>query len=213
MRRCATWSLPVTSRASADLIAADWVNEFNGGGLSTVSGWLDLLPDETVSRDPRLSAARAWIALNVGQFDDAHMWIEAVEAGSAADTVDHGSLGAQLVALREVHAFKTGDVAAALEAARRAITLDFDDALQARSAACCIYGSALYFSGSIDEAQATFRRAVQLAEKIGDRRRRIYALGYLAFDRGRIWSARRCRAPDSPGNGRRYRPGGWRALR
>ena len=119
--------------------------------------------------------------MNVGQFDDAHMWIEAVEAGSAADTVDHGSLGAQLVALREVHAFKTGDVAAALEAARRAITLDFDDALQARSAACCIYGSALYFSGSIDEAQATFRRAVQLAEKIGDRRRRIYALGYLAL--------------------------------
>jgi LuxR family maltose regulon positive regulatory protein len=167
---------------SADLIAADWVNEFNGGGLSTVSGWLDLLPDESVRQDPRLSAARAWIALNVGQFDDAHMWIEAVEAASAAaDTVNHGSLGAQLVALREVHAFKTGDVAAALEAARRAITLDFDDALQARSAACCMYGSALYFSGSIDEAQATFRRAVQLAEKVGDRRRRIYALGYLAL--------------------------------
>jgi LuxR family transcriptional regulator, maltose regulon positive regulatory protein len=166
---------------SADLIAADWVNEFNGGGLLTVSGWLDLLPDECVLQDPRLSVARAWIALNVGQFDDAHLWIEAVEAGSAADTVDHGGFGAQLVALREVHAFKTGDVAAALEAARRAITLDFDDALQARSAACCIYGSALYFSGTIDEAQATFRRAVQLAEKIGDRRRRIYALGYLAL--------------------------------
>jgi len=166
---------------SADLIAADWVNEFNGGGLSTVAGWLDLLPEETVLRDPRLSAVRAWIALNVGQFDDAHMWIEAVEAGSAADTVDHGSLGAQLVALREVHAFKTGDVAAALEAARRAITLDFDDALQARSAAYSVYGSALYFSGRIDEAQATFRRAVQLAEKIGDRRRRIYAGGYLAL--------------------------------
>jgi LuxR family maltose regulon positive regulatory protein len=167
--------------ASADLIAADWVNEFNGGGLSTVSGWLDLLPDEFVRHDPRLSAARAWIALSVGQFADAHVWIEAFEAGSAADTVDHGSLDAQLVALREVHAFKTGDVAAALEAARRAITLDFDDALQARSAACCIYGAALYFSGSIDEAQATFRRAVQLAETIGDRRRRIYALGYLAL--------------------------------
>ena len=166
---------------SADLIAADWVNEFNGGGLSTVSGWLDLLPAQTVSQDPRLSAARAWIALNVGQFDDAHRWIEALEAGSAADTLDQGSLGAQLVALREVHAFKTGDVDAALEAARCAITLDFGDALQARSAACCHYGSALYFSGSIDEAQATFRRAVQLAEKIGDRRRRIYALGYLAL--------------------------------
>ena len=166
---------------SADLIAADWVNEFNGGGLSTVSGWLDLLPDESVRQDPRLSAARAWIALNVGRFDDAHMWIEALEAGSADDTGDDGGLGAQLVALREVHAFRTGDLAAALEAARRAITLDFHDAPQARSAAYCTYGSALYFSRSIDEAQAAFRRAVRLAEKIGDRRRRIYALGYLAL--------------------------------
>lgn len=164
---------------SADLIAADWVNEFNGGGLSTVSGWLDLLPDASVRLDPRLSAARAWIALNVGQFDDAHMWIEAVEAAAAG--ADHGSFDAQLAALHVVHAFKTGDVDMALEAARRAIALDFGDALQARSAARCMYGSALYFSGSIDEARTAFRRAVQLAEKIGDRRRRIYALGYLAL--------------------------------
>ena len=35
---------------TAELIAADWVNEFNRGGLSTVSGWLDLLPSETVFR-------------------------------------------------------------------------------------------------------------------------------------------------------------------
>jgi len=166
---------------SADLIAADWVNEFNGGGLSTVSGWLDLLPDQTVSRDPRLSVARAWIALNVGQFDDAHRWIEAIEAGSTTDTVDQDNLGAQLVALREVYAFRTGDLVAALAAARRAITLDFDDAPQARSAAWCTYGSALYFSGCIEEAQGAFRRAVALAETIGDRRRRIYALGYLAL--------------------------------
>jgi LuxR family maltose regulon positive regulatory protein len=166
---------------SADLIAADWVNEFNGGGLSTVSGWLDLLPDETIAQDPRLTVIRAWIALNVGQFDDARSWIEAAETASTADTAEQVDLGAQLVALREVYAFKTGDVATALEAARHASTLDFDDALQARSAACGIYGSALYYSDSIDDAQTTFHRAVQLAEKIGDRRHRIYALGYLAL--------------------------------
>ena len=51
---------------SADLIAADWVNEFNGGGLSTVSGWLDLLPDEFVStgsaaeRGPGLDRVECW---------------------------------------------------------------------------------------------------------------------------------------------------------
>ena len=167
--------------ASADLIAADWVNEFNGGGLSTVSGWLDLLPDETVAQDPRLSVARAWIALNGGQLDDAAEWIEAVEAGSAADTAQGGSISAQIIVLRAYHDFKTGDVAAALETARRALTLDLGDAPLGRSGAYCVYGCALYFSGSTQEAQAAFRRAVQVAEKVGDRRARIYALGYLAL--------------------------------
>lgn len=163
---------------SADLIAADWVDEFNGGGVSTVSGLLDLLPEETVLQDPRLSVARAWIALSQGQLDDAAEWIEAVETGSPADG---GAISTQVVVLRAVHSFKTAEVAAALEEARRAITLDLAEAPLGRSSAYCIYGSALYFSDSTPEAQAAFRRAVQLAEKVGDRRARTYALGYLAL--------------------------------
>jgi LuxR family maltose regulon positive regulatory protein len=163
---------------SADLIAADWVDEFNGGGLSTVSGMLDLLPEETVLQDPRLSVARAWIALSVGQLDDAAEWIEAVETASPGDG---GAISAQVVLLRAVHSFKTAEVAAALDTARRAITLDLGEAPLGRSSAYCIYGSALYFSGSTHEAQAAFRQAVELAEKVGDRRARIYALGHLAL--------------------------------
>ncbi|MGV0786022.1 LuxR C-terminal-related transcriptional regulator [Mycolicibacterium sp. XJ2] len=179
---------------AAELIAADWVNEFNGGGLSTVSGWLDLLPHDTVSRDPRLSAARAWIALTVGRFDDADSWIDMVEVGSASDSAENGGHEAQLVALRGTHAFMTGDVPTALEAARRASTLDFDEASQERSATTCFYGSALYFSGNLDEAQVVFRRALRTAETIGDRRRRNYALGYLALiaaESGRLDDAER----------------------
>ncbi|CAM3135389.1 LuxR family transcriptional regulator [Mycobacterium intermedium] len=163
---------------SAELIAADWVDEFNGGGLSTVSGMLDLLPTETVLRDPRLSAARAWIALSGGQFDDAAEWIDAVETGSAADD---GAINAQAVLLRAAHSFKTAEVAAALEAARQAITLDLGEAPLGRSSAYCIYGSALYFSGCTRESQANLRRAVQQAERVGDRRARSCALGYLAL--------------------------------
>jgi ATP/maltotriose-dependent transcriptional regulator MalT len=166
---------------SADLIAADWVDEFNGGGVSTVSGLLDLLPEETVVQDPRLSVARAWIALSVGQLDDAAEWIEAVETRSTADTAEGGAISAQLLVLRAVHSFKTAEVAAGLETARRALTLDLGESPLGRSSAHCIYGSALYFSGSTHEAQAAFRRAVQLAEKVGDSRARIYALGHLAM--------------------------------
>ncbi|WP_275080585.1 LuxR C-terminal-related transcriptional regulator [Mycolicibacterium goodii] len=166
---------------SADLIVGDWVNEVNGGGLSTVSGWLDLLPEGTVTGDPRLSAIRAWVALNLGRFDDARMWIEAVEAGLADDTISHGGLGDQFVALREVYAFKTGDVATALEVARHATTLEFGEALQARSAAHVTYGAALYFSGSVDEARSALQQSVHLTERIGDRRHRVSALGYLGL--------------------------------
>ena len=163
---------------SADLIAADWFDEFKGGGLSTISGYLDLLPEETVLQDPRLCVARAWIALSVGQLDDAAEWIEAVEAESPGDG---DGISAQVVVLQAVHSFKTAEIAAALETARRAITLNLGEAPPGRSSAYCIYGSALYFSGSTREAQGAFRRAVALAEKVGDRRARIYALGYLAL--------------------------------
>ena len=91
--------------------------------------------------------ARAWIALNVGQLDDAAEWIEAVEAESAP-TLDGDGISAQVVVLRAVHSFKTAEIAAALETARRAITLDLGEAPPGRSSAYCIYGSALYFSGS-----------------------------------------------------------------
>jgi LuxR family maltose regulon positive regulatory protein len=162
--------------------------------VSTISGYLDLLPEETVLRDPRLSVARAWIALSVGQLDDAAEWIEAADTRSATDTAEGQAISSQVVLLRAIHSFKTADVAVALETAARAITLDFGEAPLGRSRAYCIYGSALYFSASISEAQAAFQRAVQLAEKVGDRRARIYALGYLALisaERGRLADAER----------------------
>lgn len=179
---------------SADLIAADWVDEFNGGGLSTVSGMLALLPEEAVLHDPRLSLANAWIALSTGQLDDAAEWIQVVETQSANGSTDVGAISAQVLVLRAVHSFKTAEVAAALEEARRAIALDLGDAPLGQSSAYSIYGAALYFSGSTQEAQVALRRAVQHAEKVGDRRARSYALGYLAVisaERGQLADAER----------------------
>ncbi|WP_082983602.1 LuxR C-terminal-related transcriptional regulator [Mycobacterium scrofulaceum] len=166
---------------SADLIAADWVDEFNGGGVSTVSGMLDLLPEETVRQDPRLSVARAWIALSVGELDGAAQWIRTIEGRQPADGADDSAICAQVVVLRAIHSLKTADVGAALNTARRAITLDLAEGPLGQSSAYCIYGAALYFSGSTREAQAAFRRAAHLAEKVGDRRVRTYALGHLAL--------------------------------
>ena len=83
--------------------------------------------------------------------------------------------------LRAVHFFRSGDLAAALVTARRAISLDLGDAPLGGPVAYCVYGSALYFSGDIDDAQGAFRAAVSLAEKVGNPLARRYALGYLAM--------------------------------
>jgi LuxR family maltose regulon positive regulatory protein len=85
------------------------------------------------------------------------------------------------MALQLVYAFKKGDANTAVELARRTIEFDVDDAPQARSAARVTYGAALYFAGSVDEARAVLQQAVQLAEQVGDRRHRVYAVGYLAL--------------------------------
>jgi LuxR family maltose regulon positive regulatory protein len=166
---------------AAELIAASWTTAFNLGRLSTVSGWLDMLPSETVSSNPRLSLARAWVALDSGHLDDAACWIEAVQAARGGGTTDVDDMGAKVVVLRAVHRFRSGDLPSALDTARRAISLDLGDAPVGGPIAYCVYGAALYFSGDTHDAQGAFRTAVSLAEKFGNLLAHRYALGYLAM--------------------------------
>jgi LuxR family maltose regulon positive regulatory protein len=167
--------------AAADLIATNWATTFNMGRLSTVSAWLDMLPPKTVSGDPRLSMARAWVALGVGHFDDAGRWIDAVQAARAGDATDVDNINAKLLALRALHRFKLGDLAAALDTARQATSLDLSDAPVDGPIAYCTYGAALYFSGDTHDAQAAFRAAASRAEHVGHLLAHRYALGYLAM--------------------------------
>jgi LuxR family maltose regulon positive regulatory protein len=167
--------------ATSQFIAEHWVDEFNADGLSTVTGWLDSLPDKIVRQDPRLSVPRAWIAVNEGRVNEAAGWIDAIEARADADAAAGGTIAAQAVILRAIHAFKIGDITTSRETARRATGLDLGDAPLVRSGLYCVYGNALYFSGRRAAAQAAYRQAAAHAERIGVRRYLIYALGYLAL--------------------------------
>src|SRR5262249_13020766 len=107
-------------------------------------------------------------------------------------------IASQVRVLRSVYQFKIGDVTAALETASQAIRLEAGDAPLGPSGAYCIgaqcvLGSALYFAGRSREAEDAYRKAVHLAEMVGDHRARIYALGYLAMiaaEDGRLDEAR-----------------------
>src|ERR1700749_561029 len=105
--------------ATSQFIAEHWVDEFNADGLSTVTGWLDSLPDKIVRQDPRLSVPRAWIAVNEGRVNEAAGWIDAIEARADADAAAGGTIAAQAAILRAIHAFKIGDITTSRETARR----------------------------------------------------------------------------------------------
>ncbi len=94
--------------------------------------------------------------------------------------------------LRAVQVFKAGVVARAVDVAEQAAHADLGDVPLGRSAAYCVYGAALYWSGRTPDARAAFSLAVQLSNAAGNLLGRTYSLGYLALiaaERGQLAEA------------------------
>ena len=96
-------------------------------------------------------------------------WIEAVQAGSRGRHHDVDIIGAQTrrAACGRTR-FRSGDLARRSRRPGARSPSTSATHRMAQSVAYCVYGSALYFSGDIDEAQGAFRAAVSLAEKVGN---------------------------------------------
>jgi LuxR family transcriptional regulator, maltose regulon positive regulatory protein len=173
---------------AADLIAANWNSFFNHGRLATVAAWLDALPAPIVERDRRLAVARAWLALDLGRLDEAGRWIGLAETGRG------DGLEAEVSLLEAVHSFKVGSLGEAREAARRTVELEPEGTSFPRTAADCITGAAMHWSGEEDEAQAVLAEAIELARKGRNQLGAAYALGYRALihaGEGRLEEAER----------------------
>jgi LuxR family maltose regulon positive regulatory protein len=170
------------TEGAAQLVALHWNSFFNQGRLTTVSAWLDALPPAVVEADPRLCVARAWLALDLGRVDEVEAWIDAADAGIPAkgDATGSAPTRAETEILRTVHRFKIGDVGRANEAARRTIELAPPEAVFPRTAAHCVLGLTLYWSGEGDRAIAVLEEAVRLARSAGNDLAASYALGYLS---------------------------------
>jgi ATP/maltotriose-dependent transcriptional regulator MalT len=158
---------------AASLIDEHWSSFFNHGRLATVAAWLDCLPAQAVEQDRRLAAARAWLALDLGQLDEAGRWIALGEAA--------GELDAATALLIAVHRFKVGDLGAARSAAGRAIELAPDERSFERSVAACLAGVVEHWSGDEDSAAATLTAELALLRGGSNDLGSAYALSYLAL--------------------------------
>jgi LuxR family maltose regulon positive regulatory protein len=177
---------------AAELIAAHWNDWFNRGHLETVEGWLGALPHEMVTGDPRLSLARAWLALDHGRVEEADRWIGAAEAGLGSERGDGfgAAVRADAAVLRSTHSFKVGDLVKAAAAARDVLALKADAPFP-EFVAHCMLGVTSYWRGAPGEAAGSLERALALAERDRNELGQSYALGYLALARTELGPAGR----------------------
>ena len=162
---------------SGRLVAAHWRQPFNAGQLETVRMWLDALPAELIATDASLSAARVWVALDTGRLEEVGAALDAAEISVPPDT--------QLMVLRALQMYKTGDVGGA--AARlREISPSADDPFIA-TVHRLIQGISWMWLGDTDRARELLVEAARRAEDDGNRLAYIYAEGcraLLAVNRG-----------------------------
>jgi LuxR family maltose regulon positive regulatory protein len=173
--------------AAVALIAANWLDVFNDGGLATVTTWLDSLPTDVVSSDPRLCIARAWVAVDRGRLDDADRWTQAAERALESRPEAGNESAVRAAALRVLLRFKRGDIARTASEARRVLELGGQEPPFSLIVARCLLGVASYWSGETDTAAETFEAALEAARASGNELASIYAGGYLALiacDRG-----------------------------
>jgi LuxR family transcriptional regulator, maltose regulon positive regulatory protein len=174
---------------AAELIATHWNDWFNRGHLDTVDGWLSALPPETVNADPRLSLARAWLALDRGRVDEADRWIGLAETGLGSERGEAmgAAVRADAAVLRSTHSFKVGDLAKARAAARHVLAIE-GDAPFPEFVAHCILGVTSYWRGAPGAAAESLERALALAERDRNELGQSYTLGYLALARAELGS-------------------------
>jgi LuxR family transcriptional regulator, maltose regulon positive regulatory protein len=173
---------------AAELVAAHWNDWFNRGHLETVEGWLAALPPEMVSGDPRLSLARAWLALDHGQVEEADRWIGAAEEGLGSGRSFGAAVRADAAVLRSTHSFKVGDLGKATAAARDVLALHADAPFP-EFVAHCMLGVTSYWRGLPGAAAGSLEPALALAERDRNELGQSYALGYLALARTELGSA------------------------
>jgi LuxR family maltose regulon positive regulatory protein len=177
---------------AADLIEAAIPAMGRDRREATLRGWMELLPVGLFAVRPVLSLGYVGALLSTGQVDgvearlrDAERWVDGTANGSAGqqtpfagmvvvDPEDYRRLPATLAIYRSGLALATGNAAATVEHARRALELIDEDDYFRRGAAAGLLGLALWGSGDLEGAHdayadcsAYLRRAGHLSDVLG----------------------------------------------
>jgi ATP/maltotriose-dependent transcriptional regulator MalT len=155
-------------RSATRLIKSQIEDVYQSGRLVTAAAWLDSIASE-VAVDPGLAVMRGRLHRQKGEFDQALRFFDTAAALYAArgDLAGHG--GARV---REAVVYRhRGEISRAREICEDVLALANEAGLDPRSEALAqrILGEAMVLSGDLTESKRSFRRALRLFERAGDR--------------------------------------------
>ncbi len=177
---------------------------------ATWSAWVERLPDELVRSRPVLAAGHAWSRLNAGDMEAAEHRLREVEAwlGSAeaagvrpgdpgtppafVDEAEFRSLPGTVASARAYHALATGEPAASLAHAHRALELLPEDDHVGRGIPLGLLSLAHWAHGDLEEAHGILDQAMAGFRSVGNVPAAIsgaFALADIRVTQGRLRDA------------------------
>jgi LuxR family transcriptional regulator, maltose regulon positive regulatory protein len=180
---------------ASELILRHWIEFRNEARLETLLAWLDGLPPETVTGDPRLCLVRASTLQEVGRVAEADQWLEAAAGGAADGSLLAGpaSVASGVAASQAINQYFLGNVRGIAEAARPALELEKAGSDYWRSALLTTFGVSVFLGGEARIAAALLDDAVTSSEESDHSLALIHALGWCAVVHAAIGEADRAR--------------------
>ena len=168
----------------ACLVEGNALDTLYHGQLTTLTDWLDTLPNGVVRSRPWLCVAHAWVYASTGQWDEVEPLLKDAERGlcidSAKEDAESQHLAGHVKAIRTYAAAIQFDLRRTRELARRTLELVPKEDLTVRNLASTLLGAALRHSGSLEEAARVWNDAVTTSRAAGDNRSAAMLLSSIA---------------------------------
>ncbi|UCC64332.1 MAG: hypothetical protein JSV36_04555, partial [Anaerolineae bacterium] len=138
----------------------------NNGRHTTVSRWLDAMPEERLRTSSSLATLKGWVLLPLGQFDAAETWATLADDLLAAGA---SAMSQALVTCLQIYvAYVKLEIPRVIELAHQALELlEEGDPYGLRGAALVNLASAQMVMGDIPAATQTYRQMAHLGQEGG----------------------------------------------
>ena len=154
------------------------------GELATLTGWLDVLPEEWLVREPWMSIIYAWVLAYTGQLDAVEPHLEnaqnAMQANHQSTVSKQNHLFGHIAAIQTFVAKLRGEMGLAVSSAEKALNDLPSDDYKTRCFVATMLGTVLQWQGKLADAVQAYDEAITAGEKAGDTHTVVHALCDLA---------------------------------